>query len=104
MTEELRMRLKDLSETFRDELQDPEFAAGYLQAALEENDAATFLVALRDVVQANGGMTKTAQETALGRESLYKTLSENGNPQFLTVQAVLKSVGLQFSITAHSGS
>ncbi len=86
------MRLKDLSETFRNELKDPEFAAGYLQAALEENDFGTFLVALRDVVQANGGMVETAQETELRRQSLYKTLSEDGNPQFLTVQAVLKSL------------
>lgn len=97
------MRLKNLSETFHNELKDPEFAAGYLQAALEENDLGTFLVALRDVVQANGGMAKTAQETELGRESLYKTLSENGSPQFLTIQAVLKSLGLQFSIIANPG-
>ena len=96
------MRLKDLSKTFLDELKNPEFAAGYLQAALEENDLGTFLVALKDVVQANGGVAKTAQEMELGRESLYKTLSENGNPQFSTLQAVLKSVGLQFSIIAHS--
>jgi len=96
------MRLKDLSETFLDELRVPEFAAGYLQAALEENDLSTFLVALRDVVQASDGMAKTAQETALRRESLYKTLSENGKLQFSTLQAVLKSVGLQFSIIAHS--
>ncbi|GAA6619650.1 DNA-binding protein [Scytonema sp. NUACC26] len=47
------MRLKDLSETFRDELRDPEFAAGYLHAAMEENDLNTFLIALRDVIQAN---------------------------------------------------
>ena len=98
-----KMRLKDLSETFRNEHKYPELAAGYLQAALEENDLGTFLVALRDVVQANGGMAKTAQETELGRESLYKILSENGSPQFLTVQAVLKSLGLQFSIIANPG-
>ncbi len=96
------MRLKNLNETFRNELRDPEFAAGYLQTALEEDDLGTFLVALRDIVQANGGMAKTAQDTALGRESLYKTLSVDGNPQLSTIQAVLKSVGLQFSITTHS--
>ena len=96
------MRLKDLSETFLNDLKDSEFAAGYLQAALEENDLGTFLVALRDVVLAQSGMATTDRETALGRESLHKTLSENGNPQFSTVQAVLESVGLQLSITAHS--
>lgn len=98
------MRLKDLSETFDHELRNPEFAAGYLQAALEENDFDTFVVALRDIVQANGGMAKTNQETELSSESLYKTLCENGNPQFSTLQAVLKSVGLQFSITAHGAT
>ena len=48
------MRLKDLRETLSNELKDPEFAAGYLQAALEENDLDTFLIALRDSVQAKG--------------------------------------------------
>ena len=98
------MRLKDLSETWSDELKDPEFAAGYLQAVLEENDLDTFLVALRDILQANGGIAKTAQQTELGSESLFKTLSLDGNLQFSTLQAVLKSVGLQFSITADSGA
>jgi len=97
------MRLKDFRETFLEELRQPEFAAGYLQAALEENDLDTFLVALRDVVQANGGMEKAVRETALARDTLYKSLSESGNPQFSTVQAVLKSVGLQVSIIANPG-
>lgn len=74
------------------------------QAVLEENDLDTFLVALRDIVQANGGIAKTAQQKELGSESLFKTLSLDGNLQFSTLQAVLKSVGLQFSITADSGA
>lgn len=98
------MRLKDLSEIFRNELRDPEFAAGYLQAALEENDLDTFLLALRDIVQANDEIAKTVQETDFGREKLYKTLSESRNPQFSTLQAVLKSVGLKFSITPQSAA
>ncbi len=98
------MRLKDFRETFLEELSQPEFAAGYLQAALEENDLDTFFVALRDVIQANGGLEKTARETAIARENLYKTLSENGNTQFSTVQTVLKSVGLQVSIITNPGS
>jgi probable addiction module antidote protein len=58
-----------------------------------------FLVALRDVVQANEGVTRTAQAVGVGRESLYKTLSENGNPQFSTIYAVLQSLGFHVSIT-----
>ena len=95
------MRLKDLSETWSDELKDPEFAAGYLQAVLEENDLDTFLVALRDILQANGRIAKTSQQAELGSERLFKTLSLDGNLEFSTLQAVLKSVGLQFSISAN---
>jgi probable addiction module antidote protein len=95
------MRLKDLSETWSNELKDPEFAAGYLQAALEENDLDTFLVALKDIVQANSKIAKTAQQAELGLENLFKTLSIEGKLEFSTLQAVLKSVGLQFSITAN---
>ena len=98
------MRLQDLSETWSNELKDPEFAAGYLQAALEENDLDTFLVALRDIVQANGRIAQNAQQAGLGSENLLKTLSLDGNLEFSTLQAVLKSVGLQFSITADLGA
>jgi DNA-binding phage protein len=95
------MRLKDLSETFLDELRVPEFAAGYLQAALEENDLSTFLVALRDVVQASDGMAKTAQETALRRRASIKPSLRTETSIFDSSSRV-KSVGLQFSIIAHS--
>jgi len=66
--------IEDLDETFRDDLRDLEFAAGYLEAALKENLPA-FLIALRDVVKAQGD-AKAASETELGRV-LYKALSES---------------------------
>lgn len=95
------MRLKDLHETFGDDLKDPVFAAGYLEAALEEGMGA-FLIALRDVVQAREGMGAVAEQAGLGRESLYKALSENGNPQFSTIQSVLKSAGFHLSIAPNA--
>ena len=67
--------------------------AAYLEAALEEGDPTIFAAALGDVARAKG-MTKIAQETGLGRESLYKSLSPNGNPEFATVLKVLQSLGL----------
>ena len=57
-----------------------------------------FLVAVRNVVQANGGMRRVSKKTRLGRESLYKTLSDAGNPQFATLQSVLAGLGLRFSV------
>lgn len=93
------MQLKDINETFAEDMADPEYVAGYLEAVLEEGDTETFLIALRNVARANGGMTSLARTTALGRESLYKALSERGNPEFKTLQAVLNALGLRFSVT-----
>ena len=84
------------------DLQDPEEAAAYLNAALEdesEKGSETFLLALRDVAKARG-IGRLAQETHLSRESLYRTLSRKGNPRFSTLEAVLESVGLKLTIQA----
>ena len=92
------MVLRDFNETFAYELRDPEFAAGYLQACLEHETVDAFLIALRDVAKANGGMTRLAEDTPLGRESLYKTLSVQGNLEFRTLNAILSALGMRFSI------
>jgi probable addiction module antidote protein len=92
------MYLKDFNETFSDELRDPEFVETFLEASLEEG-VETFLVALKEVAKANGGMSALSRTTALGRENLYKALSERGNPEFKTVQSVLNALGMRFSIT-----
>ncbi len=95
------MKLRDISETFETDLQDPEFIVGYLELALADG-LPTFLIALRDVVQAHGGVSKIAQSTNLGRESLYKTLSESGDPHFDTINKILRSLGLKLSITTYN--
>ena len=71
----------------------------YLEAALEENDAALFAAALGDIARAKG-MTVVARETGLGRESLYKALSQEGNPEFATVLKVMKSLGFRLHASA----
>lgn len=73
--------------------------AAYLEAALEEGDAALFTAALGDIARAKG-MTEIARATGLGRESLYKALSPDGNPEFATVLMVLNSLGLKLHATA----
>jgi probable addiction module antidote protein len=73
--------------------------AAYLQAALEEGDAALFAAALGDVARAKG-MSEIARATGLGRESLYKALSADGNPEFATVLKVLKSLGMKLHAVA----
>jgi probable addiction module antidote protein len=76
-----------------DYLKSDEDMAAYLEAALEEGDAALFTAALGDIARAKG-MTEIARITGLGRESLYKALSPDGNPEFATVLKVMHSLGL----------
>ena len=71
----------------------------YLEAALAEGDAALFTAALGDVARAKG-MTEIARKTGLGRESLYKALSPDGNPEFATVLKVVESLGLKLHAAA----
>lgn len=93
------MKLKDFDEVFSKELQDPEFIREYLEAALEENGIQSFLVALQNVIRATEGMSKTSEIAGVGRESLYKSLSKSGNPQIVTVDKILRQIGLRFSVT-----
>jgi probable addiction module antidote protein len=76
-----------------DYLNTEEDMVAYLEAALEENDAATVAAALGDIARAKG-MTEVAQEAGLGRESLYKALSADGNPELATVMKVVRALGL----------
>ncbi len=93
-------RTKKYEESLIEALRNPLEAAAYLNAHLEndEPDAEElFLLALRDVAKAHG-IGRTAKKTSLGRESLYKTLSKNGNPKFDTLKALLASFGLKLLV------
>lgn len=71
----------------------------YLEAALEEGEPTLIVAALGDIARSKG-MTYIARETGLGRESLYKALSNNGNPEFATVLKVINALGLRFQVTS----
>ncbi len=79
-------------------LQDPKEAAAYLDAALEDGDRAVFLLAIRNVIEALGGMTKIARHTGLNRENLYRVLSEQGNPELNSLEKLLKGLGLRLAV------
>ena len=84
-------------ELLLERLQDPIEAAHYLTACLEESDE-VFLMGLRDVVEAHGGMAELASVTGLNRETLYRTLSENGNPRLSSLGLIVEALGLRLSI------
>ena len=77
---------------------DPEFAAGYLKAALEDSDEPrVLLIALRHLAQAYG-IAKVAKAAGIERESLYRALSAKGNPRLSTLIAVTKVIGLRLTV------
>ncbi len=79
---------------------DPEFAAGYLKAALKDSDEPrVLLIALRRLAQAYG-IAKVAKAAGIQRESLYRALSEKGNPRLSTLMAVTKVMGLRLTVEA----
>jgi probable addiction module antidote protein len=78
-------------------LTNPEYAIGYLNAILEENDPDLLLLGLRDVARAYG-FTHIAESTGLNRESLYKALSKGRNPRIGTVMDVLCAIGCRIRL------
>ena len=77
--------------------ENPDFAAEYLRAAMEdEAEPRVLLVALRRVAEARG-LAKVAKTAGIERESLYRALSPRGNPRFSTLVAVAKTVGLKLT-------
>jgi len=75
---------------------DEKFRAAYLAEALGEDEPAVVLSMLRDIADATKGFTRLAKETGLARQSLYKVLSEKGNPEFKSVWKVVQ-------VLRHSG-
>lgn len=86
-----------------DHLETDEDIVAYLEAAFEDGDPALIAAALGDVARARG-MTKVATDAGLGRESLYKALSPNGNPEFATVLKVMQALGLRLHASSESAA
>ena len=75
-------------------LQDEKDVVAYLDAALEDGDPALIRHALSAIARARG-MSQIARDSGIARESLYKALSESGNPEFTTVLKVVRALGLR---------
>ena len=85
-----------------EQLRDPDDARIYLSVALEDyekdEDIDAFLLAVRDIAEAQGGISQLAERLSLTDEGLNKVLSENGNPQLNTIRKILYELGFKFSI------
>ena len=90
------MSLETMPWDVTEHLDNDEAIAAYVDAALEDGDPALIAAALGDIARARG-MAQIASETGLSRESLYRALSTKGNPEFGTILAVMRALGLRLS-------
>lgn len=93
---------KNYDDWLIDKLKDHNEAAEYLQGAMieyqEDDNAEALLLAIRNVAIAQGGISTLAEKSNLSRESLYRTLSSQGNPRLSTLHTVLHALGFELAI------
>src|SRR5260370_18242823 len=83
-------------------LSDPKVAAGYLRSVLRDSPE-LFPKALRKVAEARGFfMSKVAESAGVERESIYRMLSETGNPTWASLRGVLKALNVHLTIDENS--
>jgi probable addiction module antidote protein len=96
----MKREFRDYQEKLIQDLQDPEEASLYLNEALKDEDPRVFLLALKNVCEAQGeAMTDLARQTKISRENLYRILSKRGNPKLNNVVSLLSAVGFQLSVS-----
>ncbi|MBX4336393.1 helix-turn-helix domain-containing transcriptional regulator [Bartonella raoultii] len=84
-----------MAEIFRDDL---ELAAATLDAILADGDQGELLITLRQMAKAYGGVQAVAKAANLNPTQLYRTLSEKGNPEFRSLNAVLRTMGFRLAV------
>ncbi len=89
--EDLIKRLKNLK-----------YALGYLNACLDDGDEGVFLLALRHVTEAQGGVRKLSKKTGLNREHLFRLLSKKGNPRLSNLQSLVSAFGWKIALAKKS--
>lgn len=97
-----KKRLINYQEQLLKKLQNEEFATIYLNEALSEGDPRMFLLALKNVIAAQEeNISSIAKEANLTRTSIYRILSEKGNPKLINIISLLNSVGLHLSVQSN---
>lgn len=98
----MKREFRDYQEKLLQDLQDPELASIYLNVALMDEDPRIFLIALKNVYEAQGeAMTSLAKKTNISRENLYRILSKKGNPKLTSIVSLLNAAGFSLSVQPH---
>lgn len=98
----VKRQFRKFEDDLKERLADPEYAKVFLDVALEEyeegGDIEAFLLALKDVAEVQGKISKQAEQTDLNHQNLYKALSDEGNPRLKTLEAILHEFGFRLSV------
>ena len=95
----MNKRLLDYQERLLLKLQNEKFAAAYLNEALQDEDPRVFLLALKNVIDAQRAVRSTlAKQANITRTSLYRILSKQGNPKLTNIVSLLNTIGLQLAV------
>jgi len=94
------MKSKNYDDFLKQEITDASLAAEYLFSAIQDGSIDEFLIALRNVAEAHGGIGNLSEITNLNRQSMYKMLSEDGNPTLSSLITVLKAMGINLNFSA----
>jgi len=78
--------------------EDPAYAIELLNNILEAGEQGELLIALRQMTKAFGGVPAIAEKAQLNATQLYRTLSEQGNPELRSLSAILKAMGLRLAV------
>lgn len=90
-----RPRDEAMAELFKE---DPGYALELLNSILEDGDQGELLIVLRQMTKAFGGVQSVAEKADLNPTQLYRTLSEQGNPELRSLSAILKAMGLRLAV------
>jgi probable addiction module antidote protein len=95
----MKRKLRNYQEKLLQDLQDPELAGHYLNEALADQDPRLFLLALKNVYDAQEEhVTDLAKKTNLSRENIYRILSRKGNPKLTSITSLLNAVGFSLAV------
>lgn len=94
-----QIKYRDHQDYLLERLKDTELALAYLNEAFSDDDQRVFLLALKNVIEAQGGdMTAVAEEATISRQNLYKVLSAKGNPKLTSLRSILHTIGYELAI------
>ncbi len=96
----MNKKYRKLEDYLHKKLQKPDFVIAYLNAALADEDKQVFLIALKNVLEAQGqDLTELAEETDISRQNIYRILSPKGNPRWENITSIMNAMDLQINVS-----